>query len=257
MTDQKSDAELTKKWIAILGHEHRTIFSGLPTDPRCQVCRIPFSGVGGIIGRVMGFKPWNKNPTLCNRCMNSMPSGGGEIDTAILFADIRGSTALGEKLGSLEFANLLKQYYKIAVDVLVPKRAVIDKMIGDEVMALFLPLAGTDYRRVAVESAIELQQAVARADWPGDTPKVGIGINAGEAFIGRIGGTDKTDFTALGDTVNVAARLQSEAGPGELVLNEELFTESSDLIENAEPRTISVRGRQEPVEVRVARIIPA
>lgn len=257
MPEQQTDAELTKKWQAILGHEHRTIFSGLPTDPRCQVCRIPFAGVGGLVGRAMGFKPWKKNPTLCNRCMDSMPSGGIEIDTAVFFADIRGSTALGEKLGSLEFANLLKQYYEIAIDVLVPRRAVIDKMIGDEVMALFLPLAGTDYRRVAVESAVALQHAVASASWPGDMPKIGIGINAGEAFIGRIGGTDKTDFTALGDTVNVAARLQSEAGPGELVLNEGLFTESSDLVENAEKRTISVRGRQEPVEVRVAQIVPA
>ena len=254
MTEHFPNPNDVKEWQNILAHEHRTPFSILPTDPRCQICRIPFAGVGGVIGRVMGFKRWNKNPSLCNRCIDSMPAGGIEIDTAVLFADIRGSTALAEQLGPAAFASLLRQYYKVAIDVLAPRRAVIDKMIGDEVMALFLPLAGKEYHRVAVESAIALQQAVNLATWPGATPSIGIGIYAGVAFVGKIGEDDANDFTALGDTVNVAARLQSEAGAGEIVLSEELFSVTSDLFQETEHRTITVRGRQQPVDVRVAPI---
>lgn len=236
----------------MLGHEHRTVFSGLPTDPRCQICRIPFAGVGGLVGRAIGFKRWNKNPSLCNRCVAGMPDGGIEIDTAVLFADIRGSTALGEQLGPSKFAELLLHYYKVATDALVPKRAIIDKMIGDEVMALFLPLAGDNYRRVAVESAVALQLAVNNAEWPGEKPGVGIGVYAGDAYIGRINEADHSDFTALGDTVNVAARLQSEAGPGEVVIGEELYDSVADIFQGAESRMLNVKGRQQPVEVRVA-----
>lgn len=254
MNDRKPDPDNDRYWQILLAHEHRTPFSILPTDPRCQICRIPFAGIGGVIGRVVGFKRWNKNPSLCNRCVDSMPSGGIEIDTAVLFADIRGSTALGEQLGPAEFANLLNRYYKTATDVLVPRKAVIDKMIGDEVMALFLPLAGAAYRRVAVESAVALQHAVRRAEWPGETPGIGIGVYAGVAFVGRIGEDEGNDFTALGDTVNVAAHLQSEAGPGEIVLSEDLFTIASDILQNTEHRTITIRGRQQPVNVRVAPI---
>ena len=239
----------------LLGHEHKTIFSALPHDPRCQICRIPFAGFGGLIGRAIGFKRWNKNPTLCNRCVDSMPAGGIEIDTAVLFADIRGSTALAERLGPSEFAGILNRYYRIATDVLASRRAIIDKMIGDEVMALFLPLAGKTYRRAAVESAIALQHAVNDATWEGEAPRIGIGVFAGVAFIGRVGEENAKDFTALGDTVNVAARLQSEALAGEVIIGEELYSENSDLFQKVEQRSINVRGRQQPVNVHVAPII--
>jgi adenylate cyclase len=211
-----------------------------------------FAGVGGVIGRLMGFKPWNKNPSMCNRCTTSMTEGAIEIDTVVLFADMRGSTRLAEELGHLQLASLLNRYYKVSTMSLVPRKAVIDKMIGDEVMALFLPLAGPEYRRTAVEAAIDLLRVVDSAEWPGQKPGVGVGLYAGNAWVGRISETDANEFTALGDTVNVAARLQSEAAPGQLVLGEELFALAADLLPNAEEKTLTVRGRSEPVAVRVA-----
>jgi adenylate cyclase len=249
-----AESENDERWRDFLGQEHETIFSILPTDPRCQVCRIPFAGFGGVIGRILGFKRWNKNPSLCNRCLTSMPRGGIEIDTAVLFADIRGSTAIAEQLGPANFAKILHQYYKVATDVLVPRRAVIDKMIGDEVMALFLPLAGESYRRVAVESAIAIQHAVASAEWPGSKPRVGIGVYAGIAHIGRVGIEESDDFTALGDTVNVAARLQSVAGPGEVVVGGDLSEVASDLLANSSSQSVEIRGRQQPVNVQIIQV---
>ena len=254
MAELKYDPENDAEWRKILQESHWTPLAWLPTEPRCQVCRVPFAGVGGVIGRLMGFKPWNKNPSMCNRCTTSMPEGGIEIDTVVLFADIRGSTRLAEELGHLQYANLLNRYYKVSTMSLVPRKAVIDKMIGDEVMALFFPLAGPEYRRTAVEAAIDLLKAVASAEWPGETPGVGVGLYAGDAWVGRISETDANEFTALGDTVNVAARLQSEAGPGQLVLGEELYAPVEDLLPGAEQKTLTVKGRTEPVQVRVASI---
>jgi adenylate cyclase len=250
----KYDPENDEAWRKILAHQHWTPLALLPTEPRCQVCRVPFAGVGGVIGKLMGFKPWKKNPSLCNRCTTSMPAGGIEIDTVVLFADIRGSTRLAEELGHIKFAKLLNHFYKVSTMALVPRRALIDKMIGDEVMALFFPLAGAAYRRASVEAAIELHRAVSSTEWGDVTPGVGIGLYAGDAWVGRISETDENEFTALGDTVNVAARLQAEAAPGQLVLSEELYELAEDLLPNAEQKTLTVRGRSEPVAVRVASI---
>jgi adenylate cyclase len=83
-----------------------------------------------------GFKPSRKNPSLCSHCCETFSSVGGvEVDIAVLFADVRGSTGLGERSTPTEFAGLLNRFYRVATDVLVRHDAVIDKLIGDEVMA--------------------------------------------------------------------------------------------------------------------------
>jgi len=251
MTEPRANTEHAAEWEQILAHVHSTPLALLPTDPRCQICRVPFAGFGGVIGRVMGFKRWNKNPSLCNRCVSSMPPGGIEIDTAVLFADIRGSTGIAERLGAAQFARMLDRFYRVCTDVLVPRRAVIDKMIGDEVMALYLPLAGDEYKRTAVEAALDLQRTILRTQWAGDEPPVGIGLYAGTAFVGNIGEVGVDDFTAIGDTVNVAARLQAEAGPGQVVIGEGLCQIAADLVPEGVSRMLEVRGRTAPVEVRV------
>ena len=244
-----------EKWRQILGMPHSgSPFSHLPPDPRCQICGMPFAGFGGILGKLVGFRKWNKNPSLCNRCVGSMPQGGIELDTSVIFADIRGSTSLAEKLSPKEFAAVLNEFYDVATTILAPNKAIIDKMIGDEVMALFLPLAGPDYRRKSVESAVQISVAVQdKSQQLGDI-EVGIGVHAGTAYIGRVGEAEAQEFTALGDTVNVAARLQAEAKGGEIVLSEDLYTSAPDMLPDAEERILQLRGREQPIHVRVVSI---
>ena len=221
------------------------VFRHLPSDPRCKLCQNPFGGVGGKLFSVVGRKPSRKNPNLCQYCFDHLPPGGIEIDIGVLFADIRNSTSMGETSTASEFAEQLNRFYAIATEVLVRHDGLIDKLIGDEVMGLFVAgLAGPDYRSKAARAAIDL--AAATSELP-----VGVAANAGVAFVGNVGSGTVLDFTALGDAVNVGARLQSFASPGQVVLSSDLY----DLIAPAHPaaRTdvLQVKGRTEPVEVAV------
>jgi adenylate cyclase len=132
------------QWRAVLieGHGHlvraRRLFRYVPSAPRCKVCNNPFGGLGGRVFGIAGFKPSRKNPTLCTRCCDTLPTGGAEVDIAVLFADARNSTTLGERTPPAEFARLLNRFYAVATETLIRHDAVIDKLIGDEVMAFFV-----------------------------------------------------------------------------------------------------------------------
>jgi adenylate cyclase len=235
--------------LLIDGHEPlkkgRRVFRRLPSDPRCKLCQNPFGGVGGKLFGVIGRKPSRKNPNLCQYCFDHLPPGGIEIDVGVLFADVRNSTRMGETSTASEFAEQLNRFYAVATEVLIRHDGLIDKLIGDEVMGLFLAgLAGSDYRRKAAQAAIEI--AAATSELP-----VGVAANAGVAFVGTVGSGTVLDFTALGDAVNVGARLQSLAAPGQVVLSSELY----DLIAAAHPGAqtdvLAVKGRTEPIQIAV------
>jgi len=177
-----------------------------------------------------------------------LPSGGIEIDIGVVFADVRGSTSIGQHSTATEFAGRLNRFYKTATDVLIHHDGLIDKLIGDEVMALFISgIAGPDYRRKAARAALELAAAV------GDLP-VGVAANAGIAFVGNVGSGTVMDFTALGDAVNIGARLQSYASPGEVVLAADLYGLVAVDHPGVRSELIEVRGRDEPVEVNVVAV---
>jgi adenylate cyclase len=224
------------------------VFRRLPHDPRCKLCQNPFAGVGGKLVGLMGRKPSRKSPNLCQACFDMLPSGGIEIDIGVVFADVRGSTSIGQHSTATEFAGRLNRFYKTATDVLIHHDGLIDKLIGDEVMALFISgIAGPDYRRKAARAALELAAAV------GDLP-VGVAANAGIAFVGNVGSGTVMDFTALGDAVNIGARLQSYASPGEVVLAADLYGLVAVDHPGVRSELIEVRGRDEPVEVNVVAV---
>lgn len=243
-----------EQWQELLTHHHRTPLGWLPHHPRCAECGVPFAGIGGLIGRVAGFRRWNKNPTICNRCFTSLPDGGIETEVAVLFADLRGSTAMGERMEPAEFAGLLNRYYDLAIDVLAPHRAIIDKMIGDEVMALFTPMGSHNHRASAVAAAMELMRRFPEVLPADEGPGLGIGLNAGTAFVGKVGLGGDADFTALGDTVNVAARLQGLAEPGQVVLGEALCESEGSDLPALERRVVELRGREEPMTIGVINV---
>lgn len=246
------------EWHTILTEGHRALLLSrrfwrhVPSAPRCKVCANPFGGIGGRVAGMAGWKPSRKNPNLCGRCCDSMPPGGAEVDVAVLFADIRGSTALGEHAQTSDYAELLNRFYATATDVLLRHDALIDKLIGDEAMALFIPgVAGPDYRRKAVSAAIDLLRAVGDGSAEGPRLAVGVGVNAGRAYVGNVGSA-VVDFTALGDPINVAARLQGAAAGGQLVVAETLHGDLPALLPHARRDVVEVRGRQAPVPVLIA-----
>ena len=218
------------------------------------MCQNPFGGLGGKFAGLLGFSRSRKNPNLCSRCCDSLPPGGAELDIAVLFADVRGSTSMGERLDPSAYAGLLNRFYSAATEVLVQHDAIIDKLIGDEVMALFIPgICGLQYRRNAVLAAVALLKAVGYGRPEGPWIPLGIAVNSGMTYVGNVGGTGVVDFTALGDPVNTAARLTSSAQAGEILLSDSVYAEVAALYPDAETRTLDLRGKEAPVTVRVLR----
>jgi adenylate cyclase len=249
------------QWRAILEGTEGDFAAGrrflrhIPSSPRCKLCAAPFHGPGAIVMKLFDRGPWNKNPTICGFCFKQLERGrgGAEIELSLLFADIRGSTALGESMGPTAFHGLMSRFYEAMTQVLVAHDAVVDKFVGDEVVALFIPaLTGADHAGRAVEAAREMLTATGHGDRAGPWAPLGIGIHSGVAYVGVVGDA-VTDFTALGDSVNVTARLASAAAAGEIVVSE-AASELAGLEGDLETRRLTLRGRQQTIDVRVLRL---
>jgi adenylate cyclase len=244
----------SQQWRTLLTEGHarlvkaRNVFRYLPSAPRCKVCNNPFGGPAGHLLAAAGFRPSRKNPNLCTRCCDALPPGGAEVDVAVLFADVRGSTRLGEQAGAADFAALLNRFYLAATRALLRHDAVIDKLIGDEVMAIFVRgISGPEYRRRAVQAGIALLRAVGYGTPDGPWLQLGAAVNAGVAYVGNVGAA-VVDFTALGDTVNVAARMQQHAAAGELLVARGV---ADEVTAHAPPRTLQLRGREQSTDTYV------
>lgn len=257
-----TDPEIEASWRQLLTEGHRSlkiahaIFKHLPREPRCKVCHNPFGGIGGRLVGLAGYRPSPKNPNLCRQCCDGLPPGGAEIELAVLFADIRGSTELGERMTPTNYAALLNRYYLAATRVLIRHDAIIDKLIGDEVMALFIPgICGQLYRRRAVESAFDLLAAVGYGSGGEPWVRIGVGVHAGIAFVGNVGAGTMVDFTAVGDAVNTTARIQREAQAGEAVISEAVYAaEVRERFPDLVQRELTLRGKEERVTARVLRM---
>jgi adenylate cyclase len=244
----------SEEWLSILTNGHaslvraRHLFRFVPSAPRCKVCNNPFSGLGGRVFRMAGFRRSRKNPNLCTRCCDALPAGGASVDIAVLFADVRRSTALAEHALAGEFAALLNRFYLVATQTLVRHDAVIDKLIGDEVMAFFVKgISGPGYRRQAVLAGVDLLRAAGYGTEDGPWLEIGCAVNAGVAYVGNVGEA-VVDFTALGDVVNVAARMQRAAAAGELLVAAGI---DHELVGHAPRRRLELRGREQPVDAFV------
>jgi adenylate cyclase len=200
-------------WREVLAGNHHHGLAFLPGKPRCMGRHIPMKGLGGSI--------------------------------------IQLTTGLAEKLGPTAFADLLNRFYRSAMQALIPREATIEKLVGDEVVAPFFPNIGPDYREKAVHAAVHLQRLLGHDPVLGGRIPVSIGVNAGTAFCGRIGSGDIQDVTALGDTVNTGARLQSAAKAGEIVIAAELYDAVAAEFPDSERRTLDIRGREAKFEARV------
>jgi adenylate cyclase len=201
-----------------------------------------------MISRPLGYRPSRKNPHLCATCVELSPPGGMTTETGILFADLRGFTSASEGTDPEQVSRTLRRFYGCAEQVLFPE-AVIDKLIGDEVMALYLCWPDSDVTvesvpGLMVDHARSLLEAVGYGEADGPFVEVGVGLDFGEAFVGNIGDRAVYDFTAVGDVVNTAARLQAEAAGGEIVISERV---AAGLAEPAgEPVELELKGKSAP-----------
>lgn len=170
--------------------------------------------------------------------------------------DVRGSTTLAESMRPTDFSQLMNRFYAVATDVMVKTDALIDKLVGDEVIGLYLPgWAGPNHARLAVKAARDLLHATGHGTPHGPWLPVGVGVHTGIAFVGTVSGTEGTvtDLTALGDTVNIAARLASTAGPGEALISHATYAAAGVDLGDLEQRQLELKGKSQPIGVHVLR----
>jgi len=257
-TETPAELEISETWRRLLTGEDASIrhlrraWGFVPSPPRCKVCGAPFEGPGRIATKIVSHGRSRQNPLLCGMCFGSLKKqpGGAEIELSVLFADIRGSTAIAEATTADEFRHRVQRFYEIGAKAVDRNGGTVDKFLGDGIMALFIPvMTGDQHARSAILAARDLLRDVDRSDLPANGVHVGAGIDRGLAFLGVIGSDDKLDFTALGDTVNTAARLGSAAAAGHLLVSERAW-KASGFDEVAVTTTaLQVAGKREPVPV--------
>jgi adenylate cyclase len=239
----------------------RRLFSMLPSDPRCASCMAPFEGKGGAFVKAVFKKRRSQtNKLFCTTCEDGARRTHAGVETvmSMLFADIRGSTPLAASMGAAEFRTLIDRFYTETTHVLAHSLAFFDKLAGDEVSGYYLPgFTGRDYANKAVEAAVEILRVTGHGDADGPWAPVGVGVNTGEAYFGAVGtGDEMAEMTALGDAVNVAARLASQAAAGEIVLSQSTVEKAGLVTASLELRTLDLKGKTEPVDVWVMTVQP-
>jgi adenylate cyclase len=247
-------------WRAVLLGEGRgldltkKLVGRIPAGPRCKLCTAPMNPPGSVLLKPFGFGPSKLNRRLCRACFRHIEKhpGGAEIELSLLFADVRGSTGLAERMQAEEFSRLISRFYGAAASVVDGWNGLVDKFVGDEVVALFIPgFAGEDHASRAVEAGRDLLRKTGNDGGEPWAP-IGAGVHTGVAFVGRVGEGDACDFTAVGDAVNTTARLASAAGAGELLVSRAAAEAAGFDATGLESRTLELRGRDETVDAVVA-----
>jgi adenylate cyclase len=236
----------------------RRVFKRIPHEPRCRLCAAPFSGIGAPLMRLIGKRPSDKNPTWCSSCFTFMSRnhGGAEIECTLLFADIRGSTTLAESMPPADFRQLMDRFYDTAATVVFDHDGIVDKFVGDELVAMFFPLlSGERHAARGIEAARALLEATGHTDRGGPWVPLGAGVHTGLAWVGAVGAGTHTTLTALGDAVNTTARLASAAAAGEILVTTDAAM-TAGLDSNLERRPLELKGKQEITQVVALTISP-
>jgi adenylate cyclase len=224
-------------------------------DDRCRICFAPFEGMAAPLARWMGRAQWHRNPHYCNLCEVSLREhrGGSELDVAVVFADVRGSTQLSAGMRPAEYGALMQRFYLAATKVFRETDAMVDKMVGDEVIGLYFPgLMKTDHRRSAALAGIELLRATGHGSAEGPWLPIGVGVHAGTAFVGSLGEKGGSyEFAVLGDTMNLGARLTAAAKGGEIIISDTVWPRLGGEVAG-QPRTLELKGFAQPVQAYVA-----
>jgi adenylate cyclase len=251
--------EREEMWRDILAGKHpairvgRPFFRRLPGEPRCKLCAAPLGGPSSPLMRLIGKGAWAKNPKYCSSCFGVLSEhrGGAEIECSLMFADVRGSTTMGEVMRPSEVYTLMDRFFDTAARVLVEHDAIVDRFVGDQAIGIFVPaLAGPNHAARATNAG---QRLLVATGYEAGTPwvPIGIGVASGLAFVGSLGSGSHVDLTALGDPVNVASRLASAAAPGEILVTLDAATDAGLDLVDVERRDLTLKGKEMPTSVAV------
>ena len=181
--------------------------------------------------------------------------GGEKRDVAVLFVDIRGFTPMSENLQPEQVVQILNEYLTLTTESIFKHNGMLDKFIGDATMAVFnAPFDLEDYLYEAVATAWDIKNGSEKLEKKlmeqfGRTVSFGIGVNCGDAVVGNIGCEFRMDYTAIGDTVNTAARLESKAAPGQILISEKLYGALKDRIEAEKIGEMELKGKSQKIMV--------
>jgi adenylate cyclase len=185
----------------------------------------------------------------------SMVLRGERREVTVLFCDVRGFTPLSERLSPEEVVLLLNDFYTLMIETTFKHDGTLDKFMGDAVMAIFgAPIAHPDHSARAVLTALDMREGIAglnekRAREGKEGVSIGIGVSAGEAVAGTVGTEDRMEYTVIGDSVNLAARLESNAKPGQILISQRTWDRVRGVVEVSPLGRIKVKGKEEEVEV--------
>lgn len=178
--------------------------------------------------------------------------GGHRQEVSVLFADIRGFTTFSEKLEPEKLVDILNEYLSMAAAAILMYEGTLDKFMGDAVMGIFnAPLEQQDHVLRAVRAAMAMQKAI--ADYHGNIGQerslsFGVGIHVGEAVVGNIGMSDRMDYTAIGDTVNLAKRIQENTPGNKILISDDVHKVINGHIKTVFFQEMRVKGRERPVK---------
>lgn len=179
--------------------------------------------------------------------------GGKRTQITTLYADVRGFTSFSELYDPVQLVSVLNCYLAAAADAILAQEGTIDKFMGDAIMAWFnAPIPQADHTLRAVKSAIGIRDAIKHlhTELPDEYHLAfGVGINFGEAVMGLIGTTQRIEYTAIGDSVNTAKRIQENAGKGQILISAEAYAQVDGLVVARQVEPIIAKGKRQPVEV--------
>lgn len=226
----------------------------LPGVPRCKLCFAPFGGAGGWVARRIGLRPSNRNPRFCNACdkfIEQFP-GGAEVPLSILFCDLRGSVALGERIGAAAYAGTVARMRDTVIEALWRHDGFVLEFQGDNVIGVWPPgFSGPDHALKAVAAARDVAQSLRERPKQGDPIDAGIGVHTGQAFLCTFSAASGMlqEVGAFGQAMNVTARVSALAKPGQILVTEALCDAAEQRTPPDALSEVTLKGIEAPVRI--------
>lgn len=206
----------------------------------------------------MGSAPSSFSSRLCSGCEKGVRKneGGAEVELTMVFADVRDSTPMADELGTTGFRNVINRLFKETSKVLIEHDAMVNLLVGDQVIGLFVPrLAGKNHAKAALEATKDLLRITGHREGKEPWMSVGAGIHTGEAYVGAVGSANGVnEIAVLGGATNLCARLSSTAAAGEILISEDSVKFGNLDVDGLESRSLELKGVSQPVSVSVIKV---